>query len=138
MASKRVACALLVTGLLGLGLGGAFTVGSQTGAILERRPSSHSLGRVSMASAPEPEVEQTTPFASSWARIASGLVLGALLLFSSAPARADLEDTPIPLDDKGKTVIMSKEEIIRGKRLFNAACASCHVGGGTRTNQNVG
>lgn len=27
---------------------------------------------------------------------------------------------------------------MRGKRLFNAACASCHVGGGTRTNQNHG
>ena len=31
-----------------------------------------------------------------------------------------------------------KEQLVRGKRLFNAACASCHVGGGTRTNQNVG
>ena len=28
--------------------------------------------------------------------------------------------------------------MVRGKRLFIAACASCHVGGGTRTNQNVG
>ena len=28
--------------------------------------------------------------------------------------------------------------MVRGKRLFIATCASCHVGGGTRTNQNVG
>ena len=42
------------------------------------------------------------------------------------------------VDDKGKTTTMTKEQVVRGKRLFNAACASCHVGGGTRTNQNVG
>ena len=33
---------------------------------------------------------------------------------------------------------MSREQLLRGKRLFNAACSNCHVGGGTRTNQNVG
>ena len=44
----------------------------------------------------------------------------------------------IEVDDKGKTTTMTKEQVVRGKRLFNAACASCHVGGGTRTNQNVG
>merc|ERR1740121_2649693 len=33
---------------------------------------------------------------------------------------------------------LTKEELIRGKRLFGAACAICHVGGGTRTNQSVG
>lgn len=42
------------------------------------------------------------------------------------------------MDDKGKTTTLTKEQLVRGKRLFNAACASCHVGGGTRTNQNVG
>mmetsp|Transcript_117257 Transcript_117257/g.365141 ORF Transcript_117257/g.365141 Transcript_117257/m.365141 type:complete len:160 (+) Transcript_117257:1-480(+) len=72
-------------------------------------------------------------------RLVAGAALSALLLIASAgPARADLEDTAIPIDGKGKTVNLTKEEIIRGKRLFNAACASCHVGGGTRTNQNVG
>merc|ERR1712203_1151812 len=44
----------------------------------------------------------------------------------------------IPVDGKGKTVNLTREELIRGKRLFNAACSTCHVGGGTRTNQNVG
>lgn len=42
------------------------------------------------------------------------------------------------MDDKGKTTTLTKEQVVRGKRLFIAACASCHVGGGTRTNQNVG
>ena len=42
------------------------------------------------------------------------------------------------VDDKGKTTTLTKEQVVRGKRLFIATCASCHVGGGTRTNQNVG
>merc|ERR1712149_162287 len=54
------------------------------------------------------------------------------------PARADLEDVAIPVDGKGKTTNLTKEELIRGKRLFNVACGTCHVGGGTRTNQSVG
>ena len=67
-----------------------------------------------------------------------GLALAAVLLVTSGPARADIEDVAIPVDGKGKTVNLTKDEIIRGKRLFNAACSYCHVGGGTRTNQNVG
>ena len=48
------------------------------------------------------------------------------------------QDVAIPVDGKGKTMNLTKEELIRGKRLFLAACSTCHVGGGTRTNQNVG
>ena len=44
----------------------------------------------------------------------------------------------LQVDDKGKTTTLTKEQVVRGKRLFIASCASCHVGGGTRTNQNVG
>merc|ERR1719367_1009045 len=71
-------------------------------------------------------------------RFFAGVALAAVLLVTSGPARADIEDVAIPVDGKGKSVNLTKDEIIRGKRLFNAACASCHVGGGTRTNQNVG
>merc|ERR1719422_2590506 len=72
------------------------------------------------------------------ARFFAGVALAAVVLVTSWPARADIEDVAIPVDGKGKTVNLTKEEIIRGKRLFNASCATCHVGGGTRTNQNVG
>merc|ERR1719336_1277683 len=71
-------------------------------------------------------------------RFFAGVALAAALLITSGPARADIEDVAIPVDGKGKTVNLTKEEIIRGKRLFIAACSYCHVGGGTRTNQNVG
>ena len=49
------------------------------------------------------------------------------------------EDTrTVALDTKGNTVVLSVEQIKRGKRLFNNACAICHVGGLTKTNPNVG
>ena len=49
------------------------------------------------------------------------------------------EDTrTVTLDAKGNTVVMTPEQVKRGKRLFNNACAICHVGGLTKTNPNVG
>ena len=49
------------------------------------------------------------------------------------------EDTrTVVLDTKGSTVVMTPEQVKRGKRLFNNACAICHVGGLTKTNPNVG
>ncbi|CAK8989063.1 unnamed protein product [Durusdinium trenchii] len=71
-------------------------------------------------------------------RFGGGLVLGLVLLACGKPSFADVEDVVIPVDDKGKTTTLTKEQVVRGKRLFIASCASCHVGGGTRTNQNVG
>jgi cytochrome c-550 len=49
------------------------------------------------------------------------------------------EDTrTVTLDTKGNTVIITAEQAKRGKRLFNNACGTCHVGGVTKTNPNVG
>merc|ERR1719265_276119 len=68
-----------------------------------------------------------------------GVLLGLMLVVvSPGKAAAEIEDVTIALDPKGKTGTMSREQLVRGKRLFNAACSNCHVGGGTRTNQNVG
>jgi len=41
-------------------------------------------------------------------------------------------------NDSGKTVVLTPEQVKRGKRLFNATCGACHVGGITKTNPNVG
>lgn len=41
-------------------------------------------------------------------------------------------------NEEGAGVILTLEEVKRGKRLFNVACGSCHVGGLTKTNPNVG
>ena len=49
------------------------------------------------------------------------------------------EDTrTVMLDTKGNNVVITPEQVKRGKRLFNNACGTCHVGGLTKTNPNVG
>mmetsp|Transcript_86613 Transcript_86613/g.171942 ORF Transcript_86613/g.171942 Transcript_86613/m.171942 type:complete len:166 (-) Transcript_86613:900-1397(-) len=70
------------------------------------------------------------------ARFFAGVALAAVLLVTSGPARADIEDVAIPVDRKGKTGNLTREEIVRGKRLFIAACSYCHVGGGWHTHQS--
>lgn len=44
----------------------------------------------------------------------------------------------VTVDNTGKTVVLTPEQVKRGKRLFNASCGACHVGGVTKTNPNVG
>ena len=41
-------------------------------------------------------------------------------------------------DASGKTIVLTPEQVKRGKRLFNATCGACHVGGITKVNPNVG
>lgn len=44
----------------------------------------------------------------------------------------------VTVDSSGSTTVLSPEQVKRGKRLFNATCGACHVGGITKTNPNVG
>ena len=71
-----------------------------------------------------------------------GSILATFVLNSfSLPVSAlelDEDTRTVTLDPKGNTVVLSVEQIKRGKRLFNNACAICHVGGLTKTNPNVG
>ncbi|MBV9390067.1 MAG: cytochrome c-550 [Chroococcidiopsidaceae cyanobacterium CP_BM_ER_R8_30] len=61
------------------------------------------------------------------------------LLVGSAMAVELSEDVrTVPLNDNGETTVLSLKQIKQGKRLFNYACAQCHAGGITKTNQNVG
>ena len=70
------------------------------------------------------------------------LILGlfTILCFSNTSFAIDLDETTrtIPLDSSGSTVILTPEQVKRGKRLFNASCGQCHVGGVTKTNPNLG
>jgi photosystem II cytochrome c550 len=52
----------------------------------------------------------------------------------------DLDDATrtVALDGTGKTVVLTPEQVKRGKRLFNTSCGTCHTGGITKTNPNVG
>jgi photosystem II cytochrome c550 len=70
------------------------------------------------------------------------LILGITFIsFVSSPVQAnDLDENTrtVPLDSSGTTVILTPEQVKRGKRLFNASCGNCHVGGITKTNPNLG
>ncbi len=52
----------------------------------------------------------------------------------------DLDDATrtINVNSSGKTMVLTPEQVKRGKRLFNATCGACHVGGITKTNPNIG
>ena len=71
-----------------------------------------------------------------------GGALAALFFTSNVnPANAlelDEDTRTVVLDSKGNTVVITPEQVKRGKRLFNNACGTCHVGGLTKTNPNVG
>jgi photosystem II cytochrome c550 len=73
-----------------------------------------------------------------------GVVIATILLtfqmvVGSATAM-ELDETirTVRLNDQGETVVLSLKQVKEGKRLFNYACAQCHAGGVTKTNQNVG
>jgi photosystem II cytochrome c550 len=57
---------------------------------------------------------------------------------SATAVELSVQTRTVPLNDKGDTTVLSLKEIKEGKRLFNFACAQCHAGGVTKTNQNVG
>lgn len=61
-------------------------------------------------------------------------------IFVTTASAIDLDEATrtIVVDGSGKTIILTPEQVKRGKRLFNATCGACHVGGMTKTNPNVG
>lgn len=65
------------------------------------------------------------------------LTLGLFISNASAVQLSEAVRT-LPLNDQGDTTVLSLQQVSEGKRLFNYACAQCHAGGVTKTNQNVG
>ena len=61
-------------------------------------------------------------------------------LFINTASAIDLDEATrtVVQDSTGKTVVLTPEQVKRGKRLFNATCGACHVGGVTKTNPNIG
>jgi photosystem II cytochrome c550 len=61
-------------------------------------------------------------------------------IFSSSTLAIELDEATrtVQLDGQGKTIVIAPEQVKRGKRLFLATCSTCHVGGVTKTNPNVG
>ena len=61
-------------------------------------------------------------------------------IFVTTASAIDLDEATrtVAVDSAGNTTVLSPEQVKRGKRLFNATCGACHVGGVTKTNPNVG
>jgi photosystem II cytochrome c550 len=68
------------------------------------------------------------------------LLFSCFSLFVNSSVAIDLDEATrtVTLDESGKTTVLSPEQVKRGKRLFNATCGACHLGGITKTNPNVG
>jgi photosystem II cytochrome c550 len=67
-------------------------------------------------------------------------VLLAFQLFISSANAVELDATirTVQLNGIGDTTVLNLKQVKEGKRLFQYACAQCHAGGVTKTNQNVG
>ncbi|MBD2203009.1 cytochrome c-550 [Calothrix sp. FACHB-1219] len=70
--------------------------------------------------------------------VATVLLTFQMIVGSATALELDKDIRTVPLNDKGDTITLSLKQVKEGKALFQYACAQCHVGGVTKTNQNVG
>jgi photosystem II cytochrome c550 len=70
--------------------------------------------------------------------VATVLLTFQFIVGSATAMELDAAIRTVPLNEKGDTTVLSLKEVKEGKRLFQFACAQCHAGGITKTNQNVG
>ena len=75
-----------------------------------------------------------------YSQLFSLLFLGVFSFFVTTASAIELDEATrtVTADSSGKTIVLTAEQVKRGKRLFNATCGACHVGGITKTNPNVG
>jgi photosystem II cytochrome c550 len=65
------------------------------------------------------------------------LIFGTIFSSPSFAIELDEASRTVALNSK-QTVVLTPEEVKRGKRLFINTCSICHTGGITKTNPNVG
>ena len=70
--------------------------------------------------------------------ISSFFVVLFLQSVSASAIELDEATRTVTFDKTGKMVTLTPEQVKKGKRLFNASCSTCHTGGITKTNPNVG
>ena len=75
-----------------------------------------------------------------YSQLFSVLFFGIFSMSVMSASAIDLDEATrtVVQDKSGKTIVLTPEQVKRGKRLFNATCGACHVGGMTKTNPNVG
>nr|QYB19072.1 cytochrome c550 of photosystem II [Climaconeis cf. scalaris] len=77
---------------------------------------------------------------TKYLKIVSLLFAGVFSGFLSFSLAIDLDEATrtVIANESGKVIVLTPEQVKRGKRLFNATCGACHVGGVSKTNPNVG
>jgi photosystem II cytochrome c550 len=75
-----------------------------------------------------------------YSQLFSILFFGIFSMSVMTASAIDLDEATrtVVKDANGKTIVLTPEQVKRGKRLFNATCGACHVGGISKTNPNVG
>ena len=75
-----------------------------------------------------------------YSKFSALILFGIFNIFVTTASAIDLDEATrtVAVDSAGTTTVLSPEQVKRGKRLFNATCGACHLGGITKTNPNVG
>ena len=66
------------------------------------------------------------------------VLIGLVMVSPAEAARWDAETLTVPGNPEGTQVTFSEQEINTGRKVFNTSCGTCHAGGITKTNHNVG
>ena len=66
------------------------------------------------------------------------VLIGLVVVSPAEAARWDSETLTVPGNPGGTEVTFSEQEINTGRKVFNTSCGTCHAGGITKTNHNVG
>jgi photosystem II cytochrome c550 len=73
-----------------------------------------------------------------WLAVATVFFTFQFFVGNVSAAELDKATRTVPLNDSGDTLVLNLKQVKEGKRLFQYACAQCHVGGVTKTDPNVG
>jgi photosystem II cytochrome c550 len=73
-----------------------------------------------------------------WLAVATVFFAFQMFVGTANAAELNRDIRTVPLNDQGETIVLSLKQVTAGKRLFQYACAQCHVGGVTKTDPNIG
>jgi photosystem II cytochrome c550 len=66
------------------------------------------------------------------------MLIGLVVCSSAQATPWDAETLTVPASSDGAEVTFTDTEINAGRKVFNTSCGTCHAGGITKTNHNVG
>lgn len=72
-----------------------------------------------------------------WLAVATVFFTFQIFVGNATAVELDRGLRTVPLNESGQTVVLSLQQVERGKRVFNDTCSKCHAGGVTKTDFNV-